>query len=73
MPDHDCRVAEIQIRNYLTPAQHEYVAEPWTVVLQVRDVKFGGTSLHWAAAGGDEEIARALLLHHADVNVRAAS
>ena len=36
---------------------------------EARDVEFGATALHWAAAGGDEENARALLLQGADVNV----
>lgn len=34
-----------------------------------RDVDFGGSALHWAAAGGDEDAVRALLLLGADVNV----
>ena len=35
-----------------------------------RDVEFGGTVLHWAAATGDEEIVRLLLLKGADTRVR---
>ncbi len=41
-----------------------------TVLVAARDVEFGGTVLHWAAAAGDEEIVRLLLLKGADTRVR---
>ncbi len=34
-----------------------------------RDVEFGATPLHWAAAVGDEEVVRLLLHKGADVKV----
>ena len=37
--------------------------------MAARDVEFGATVLHWAAAMGDEEIVRLLLLKGADTRV----
>lgn len=42
-------------------------------LVAARDVEFGGTVLHWAAAAGDEEIVRLLLLKGADTRVRVAA
>ena len=39
-------------------------------LVAARDVEFGGTALHWAAAVGDEEIVRLLLLKGAETRVR---
>ena len=41
-----------------------------TVQVAARDVEFGATPLHWAAAIGDEEIVRFLLHKGADVKAR---
>jgi hypothetical protein len=43
--------------------------EDAAALVAARDVEFGGTVLHWAAAVGDEEIVRLLLLKGADTRV----
>ena len=79
-PHHDlrrCRLLSCShcARDPSPPPEHPQVADlpsqtaDAAALVAARDVEYGGTVLHWAAAAGDEEICRLLLLKGADTRV----
>ena len=54
----------------LAPRAAQFIRQSLVAQVAARDVEFGATPLHWAAAVGDEEVVRLLLHKGADVKAR---